>query len=536
MEELKVQESQAWWFATPPGSLPHGLRYDSFMTQTPVDFAEFSDKPLNIVPKAELFYCHFPARHFTQYLQDYVSGHVYDGKTLRSRIQLRTRVDRVSKVDEVWCIHTVGGKQFASSKLVDATGLTSEPKIPEIPGRKKFCGIQTHHKNFGQSGLLNSSAVRNVVVLGGSKSAADVAYAAVKAGKRVHWVIRKSGTGPSWFVPVYGLGGMASCSTHALWTRLMAPLLASVFAEPTRVSRFLYRSFVGQWVFWKFWASVALAVSWLTDYARADGRENCFHNLKPDTGPFWANESTSVDNKPDFADTIAGNVHVWREDVLAVHENAVELSDGSQLDADAIVYATGWKCGMSYFDKSLLLKLGLPVAERELEGKDLQYWEKLDQEAEAKIDVEMPMLSRRGPYWKPNKQCTPLRLYKSVLPIEDHSVVLLGKTVIAHAFPAAEVEALWAVAALDGKILFPSIKAMRKEVALVVAWSRKRYPSRGWQAMWFPWDLVPFTDMLLKQLELSSHRGSTWWGDLTTPTSSHRLKGLVDEYKRRHGE
>ena len=42
MEELKVQESQAWWFATPPGSLPHGLRYKSIAdppeSQDPLDW------------------------------------------------------------------------------------------------------------------------------------------------------------------------------------------------------------------------------------------------------------------------------------------------------------------------------------------------------------------------------------------------------------------------------------------------------------------------------------------------------------------
>jgi hypothetical protein len=45
---------------------------------------------------------------------------------------------------------------------------------------------------------------------------------------------------------------------------------------------------------------------------------------------------------------------------------------------------------------------------------------------------------------------------------------------------------------LDGKIAFPSDEAMREEIALVLAWSRRRYPSRGWQAMWFFLGLGPF--------------------------------------------
>ena len=509
--------------------------YDSFMTQTPIHFAGFSDKPLT-VPDAELYYRHFPAKYVTQYLNEHVDEHVYDGKTLQSRVQPGMRVERVSKVDGVWIARTVDGKRFAASKLVDAIGLTSEPSIPDIPGRETFRGLQIHHKEFGQSDLLNSSDIHNVVVLGGSKSEADVAYAAAKAGEKVQWIIRKAGTGPPWFVPVYGFGGMSSCSTDPLWTRLMTPLLASVFAESGIVSRFLHRSWLGRFLFWSFWDLVTFVLSYVTDYERADGRQNGFHNLKPDTAMFWSNESTSVDNKADFLDTIARNVQVFREDVVAIHEHSVELCNGLQVEADALVYATGWRWDMPYFDKSLLAGLGLSMQDRDLDEKYQQHWRTLDQQAEAKIDVQMPMLSRKEPYRKPDTQRTPMRLYKSMLPIEDETIVLLGKTVIAHTFPAAEVTALWAVAALDGKIAFPSVEEMRKEVALVVAWSRKRYPSRGWQAMWFPWDLIPFTDMLLKQLGLVSHRGETWWSDLTTPTSSGRLRGLIEEYKNKYGE
>lgn len=504
------------------------------MTQSPVDFIEFSDKPLRTIPAAELFHQHFPAKYFTQYLEDYIEEHIYAEKTLRSRICFGARVKHVSKVDDVWTVQTFDGRSFRARKLVDAVGLTSQPIVPNISGKEIFQGIQLHHKDFGQSNLLVNPDVRSIAVIGGSKSAADVAYAAAKAGKTVHWLIRKSGTGPSWFVPVYGLGYKAPSSTHALWIRLMTPMLASIFAEPSNVSRFLYRSWLGQFIFWRFWALVALAVSSMTKYDRKGGRKNGFYNLKPDTAPFWANDSTSLINRADFLDTIANHVQVYREDVESIHERSTKLSNGTKLEADAIVYGTGWRSDIPYFDKPLALWLGLPVPEEDHDAKHQQRWEALDQEAAAKVDVEMPVLSSKDPYWKHDSHRTPLRLYKCMLPISDQSIVFLGKTVIGHVFPSAEVEALWAVAALDGRIALPTVPDMEREVARVVAWSRKRYPSRGRQAMWIPWDLIPFTDMLLKQLGLVSHRGETWWKDLTTPTSSQRLKGLIAEYKRKY--
>lgn len=504
------------------------------MTQSPVDFVEFSDKPLSGIPRDDLYYCHFPARYYTNYLEEYIDEHVYAFKTLRSRIRFCTRVERVTKEDGLWRVFAEDGTVFQAPKLADAVGLTSEPKIPDISGKETFPGVQLHHKNFGQSSILEQPEVQGIAVIGGAKSAADVAYAAAKAGKTVHWIIRKSGTGPAWFVPVQGLGGMGSCSSHCLWIRLMTPLLASIFAKPGVASRFLYRSTLGQVIFWRFWAFVTFMLSFLTDYERKDGRANGFYNLKPDTGPFWANDSTAIANRPDFFDIIARNVHVYRQDIRGMQETSIELSDGSKFEADAVVYATGWTSHMSYFDTSLASKLGLPMLEEVQDEKSRQYWHALDQEADVRINAEMPMLSHNTAYWKPETKRTPLRLYKSMLPIEDRSVVFLGKTIIAHAFASAEIEALWAVAALNHKIAFPSVSKMEREVATTVAWSRKRYPSRGWQAMWFPWDTIPFTGMLLEQLGLSSHRGSSWWSDSLTPVSSRKLAGLIEEYTRKY--
>jgi hypothetical protein len=48
--------------------------------------------------------------------------------------------------------------------------------------------------------------------------------------------------------------------------------------------------------------------------------------------------------------------------------------------------------------------------------------------------------AKKEPHVNPDTQRTPLHLYKSMLPIGDRTIVLLGKTVVA--FPAAEVEAL----------------------------------------------------------------------------------------------
>ena len=65
------------------------------------------------------------------------------------------------------------------------------------------------------------------------------------------------------------------------------------------------------------------------DYDRPDGKDNGFHNLKPDTELFWQNDSTSVNQRADLFGTIAKKVSVMRQDVLEVCDNGIVLKDGT---------------------------------------------------------------------------------------------------------------------------------------------------------------------------------------------------------------
>jgi len=70
-------------------------------------------------------------------------------------------------------------------KLIVASGLTSEPYMPTLPGKEKFDGPIIYQEAFGSSSILNSSDIKSICVLGGGKSSADMIYAAVTAGKKV---------------------------------------------------------------------------------------------------------------------------------------------------------------------------------------------------------------------------------------------------------------------------------------------------------------------------------------------------------------
>jgi cation diffusion facilitator CzcD-associated flavoprotein CzcO len=58
-----------------------------------------------------------------------------------------------------------------------------------------------HHRDFGSSSILKDHKVKQIAVLGGGKSAADIAYAAATAGKTISSMIRLKGSGPGALLP-----------------------------------------------------------------------------------------------------------------------------------------------------------------------------------------------------------------------------------------------------------------------------------------------------------------------------------------------
>ncbi|KAL8643997.1 MAG: hypothetical protein Q9210_007473, partial [Variospora velana] len=185
--------------------------------------AEFSDQPMTPPPPEEQYHGFFPGRYTTAYLEAYVDNHTYAGQTIRDRIIFSSTVDRVVKTSPSstteteeeeeeeeesstaaqWTITYNTTHEIQTSKLIDATGMTSQPQIPNLPGSSAFKGKTLHHKSFGQEQplLLKDPSVRNICIVGGAKSAADVAYACAKAPaeREIHWVIREDGNGPSAF-------------------------------------------------------------------------------------------------------------------------------------------------------------------------------------------------------------------------------------------------------------------------------------------------------------------------------------------------
>lgn len=187
--------------------------------------------PMERPPAEDCMHDLFRAKYTTKYLEDYVDKMSHAGQTLRDRIQFNTHVESIKKVGGKWrftCVDTTTKAQHTlfSSRVMMANGQASLPNMPSFPGQEKFQGKIIHSIDFGQSDVIQDKSIQHVAILGAGKSAADMVYEAVKAGKTVSWIVRKTGNGslgPAALAPI-NLPTPYKNGVEASQARIMASL------------------------------------------------------------------------------------------------------------------------------------------------------------------------------------------------------------------------------------------------------------------------------------------------------------------------
>ncbi|KAL9050448.1 MAG: hypothetical protein Q9162_006629 [Coniocarpon cinnabarinum] len=503
--------------------------------------AEFSDQPMPRPPERGITSDEFmEAKYVTEYLEEYMKDHTYDGKTMLDRLWLNFKVDSAEKRAGKWKVfgtHRSQQHTLSSSKLVVATGLTSVPQMPTLPGREIYQGVVVHQEAFGSSQVLASEEVQSVTVIGGAKSAADMVYAAIKAGKQVNWLIRRSGSGPAAFVSGKG-SGKYNNSAELGATRFLGSMSPSIFLPNTWWTWFVQRTWLGMWAASKVW-SIATAKSRAV-FADDKDREKGFELLKPSVNVSWANDTLGLILLEDFWSEVEKNVQVYCGDIEQLDEHAIKLQDGTSIPSDAILCGTGWMKAHFVFDHEEAIRLGLP---HDPSAEAEPHWRLLEARQDEKVMQEFPML--RSPpipaFQKPKRTLTPYRLYNLIAPIEerdDHSIAFVGCIQVPNAFRPAEIQALWATAFLDGHVSLPPKDEAEEKVARMVAWNRRRYLNNGASGIYLHYDVVGYTDMLLRDLELAQYenRPQNWLADLMDPAYPRGLRPVREAFMAKYNQ
>lgn len=515
--------------------------YPGLETNNIVGSYEFSDFPMN-QSQYGLEPCqHIPGSAVHRYLV-----HFADHFHLTSRIRLRTKVDTATLLaDGTWLMEISSGdktEQLIASKLVLATGLTSEPSIPHFRGQDTFKGHIFHSKQLkSKSHHLTTS--KTVVVIGGNKSAWDVSYSAAMPGATVHMIMRQKGGGPSWVWRPLRFGSWVDTSLSRLsLTRIFTWFDPSPFGSTGRTARWILHSTrLGRKLCMLFWEFLDRCI------CHANGYDDCSQTrmMKPWTSTFWMGNSLSIHNyDTDWFQLVKeGRIIPHVAEVVSLKDSAVILSDGTRVEADALVACTGWKSRpcIQFYPESIFKELAL------------------EEEYDATTKAQKDIFSQR-----PSLQCQPIRnlpvqvakedpeactstpedtssfrLYRFLVPAsplfwEKRNLAIIGGHLSIHAVMLAQVQALWITAFFRERIRHKPTKEIVYQTIVHSEYEKIRRPKEaggaGARHADLVFDSLPYIDMLLEDLGIRSRRKTSWWKDIFQPYTLTDYRGLVREW------
>ena len=310
--------------------------YPDVQTQSPKDLYCYTDHPM---PDDYPEWPKGPQVH--AYLHSYAEKH-----RLSRLFHLNTNVasmDRRSDGQPGWTLTLEAGGQTWSEDfdfVAIATGQFSDKNILTHPGQEAFeasGGQVMHSSEYTDPSMVNG---KRVVVLGGSKSATDIAVNAANSGaKSVHWVYLE----PVWRIP-YFVGGInfkrllymrAQEQQFNAWGRKgLSKALAAVFKP------LVWANFRGLETLLK--TQLGLRKYGLVPKVPIEKDVSCSVPIVT-PGLFEALKDGRIRNIEGTIDHYDGNT--------------IHMTGGQQVEADVSILAVGWKLGVPYLPQECQDKL-----------------------------------------------------------------------------------------------------------------------------------------------------------------------------------
>ncbi|MFN2464401.1 MAG: flavin-containing monooxygenase [Candidatus Dormibacteria bacterium] len=348
--------------------------YRSLHINTSRERMEYSDFPM---PR---HYPDFPHHtHIAEYFDAYV-----DRFRIRDLITFNTGVKQaVRGPGGTWVVTLDSGEVRHYDALVVANGHHWDPRWPEpaIPGQ--FDGVQMHAHHYRDN---ESFRGKNVVVLGMGNSAMDIAVEASQVAERVLLAARRG----AWIIPKYLFG---------------KPLdqLGNDPRVPFRVRQRIYERILLMNV----------------------GRMENYGLPRPDHRPGEAHPTISSDILVRLG---SGDVRA-KPNITELMGERVRFADGSTERADVIVYCTGYRVSLPFFEPGFI----------------------------SAPDNQLP-------------------LFRRVFKVHVDNVFFIGLLQpLGAIMPLAEAQAMWVADYLAGRYALPSPAEMQADIDREDSRMRRRY-------------------------------------------------------------
>lgn len=533
-------------------------QYNGLKSNNMLGTYEFSDFPMDEATFGVKPGQHIPGNVIQRYMEAYAEKFGFT-----DRIRLDHRVESAShNLDGSWQLavsHHGESIAIHTKKMIVATGITSQAYLPTFQGQESFGAPLFHCRDLLEHEPAVLRSGERVSVFGGTKSAWDAAYACAAAGMKVDWIIRESGHGPIWMAPPY-VTPLKKWLEKLVTTRFLTWFSPCIWGDAdgySRVRSFLHGTWLGRKIVDSFWAVLADDVVQLNGYDKHPEMKK----LKPWVSPFWIASSLSILNYPtNFFDLIKdGTIKVHIADLDHLSDHTVHLSTGEALPTTALICSTGWRStpNLKFLPEGIERELGFPWSSDPLD-------ENMVKAADEEILRRFPRL-RNGP--APNPKFRPLseqseaavphpfRLARFMVPLslmKERSLAFMGLTMTINTTLIAQTQALWVAAYFGNKLTPSAVEHCPEDVRaasdlktddttdLDLAWEttlhtefgRYRYPAGfGRRNPDFVFDAIPYVDLMLRDLGLSTERKQGLLAQCFQPYGPEDYQGLVEEWK-----
>jgi len=231
---------------------------------------------------------------------------------LRELITFNTAVTRAERDegDGTWRVTLAGGETRTYDALLVANGHHWDPRWPEpaFPGAEEFAGEQLHAHSYVDNSIF---ADRNVVILGMGNSAMDIAVESSYVAANTYLAARQG----AWIIPKYVFGRPVDQLPNdprvpfAIRQRIIHRIIKSYTGDPERYGL-------------------------------------------PKPNHKFGEAHPTVSGR--ILDRIAHGTITPKPNIAALEGTQVRFADGSLVDADMVVYCTGYKITFPFFDPDFI--------------------------------------------------------------------------------------------------------------------------------------------------------------------------------------
>ena len=435
-------------------------RYPNVTTQNTRDTYTFSDFPM---PK------HYPEWPTGVHIQEYLTNYAKQFGILSS-IRFNTKVENAEATANGWVIKTnQGGKldEVEVDFLVVCNGVFSEPNMPRIQGSELFKGEIMHSTQFRQE-HLDAAKDKKVAVVGFAKSAHDILSQVGNVSEQPICIYREA----KWKMPRIFLG------------LNFKYLLLHRFGESLFPYRFLYGIH-------KFLHGAAgkpvtnLIVKGLGKLVATQLKMKK-SGLLPDK-PFDSIASCSIGLTSDnfYERAAKGEIQLEKGEIKQFEADGVILNNGKKLQTDMVVFATGFRQRVPFFDQSVSTRL----------------------------------VNQKGLF----------QLYRNVLPVGVANLSFVGYNPSLFTPFTSELAAHYTAQYIKGQLNLPEVEAMKTEVSRHQEWLLQRAPNSHAAGTC----VIPFSfhhaDELMSDMGLKKRRTNNPLKEFMAPFNPGIYKGLTQE-------